>query len=121
MIYTNPIPMWRDTVMRQIKGQYTDGRGGRCALGVLYIQRGCSRYKHDEVCRFGFKRGSLIVAMNDRKGLTFQEIAQEVEADLDAWFVPEAVEQFREEARIAKEFETPQSETSIAVAVKEAS
>ena len=116
MKFTNPIPIWRSTAMRQITDTYTDRRGGRCAIGVLTIPK----YAHEMLCpeapfAYGID-GPQIVDLNDEKGMTFQEIADEVERNPEKYLVPEAIAQFQEEAAIAQEFESlPVTE---AVAVK---
>lgn len=117
MEYTNPIPIWLSTNMRQIRGQYTDGRGGRCAMGVLIVPKHTSE-TGDEVT-FGLSSRAGIVSMNDEKRMSFREIAEAVARKPDAYFTKAAVTQFRREAAIAQEFEQPASREAVTVAGKE--
>ncbi len=105
--YTNPIPIWLSTTMRQIKGQYSDGHGGRCAMGVLYVPKhtaeGASAASRSS---FGILGSSNILEMNDQKeGMSFRQIAEEVAAHPEVYFLPGAVAQFKREDALAKEFE----------------
>ena len=98
MEYTNPIPLWRATTMRQITKRYTDSRGGRCAMGVLSIPKYANDDALDDEGRnFGLATPLPIVGMNDEDHMTFVEIANEVESNLELYFVPAACIQFQED------------------------
>lgn len=120
MTFTNPIPIWLSTTVRQIRGRYSDRQGGRCALGILMIPKHCTEDGPMSLFldAFGLKDDGVISDMNDERGLSFSQIAQEVANDPDRYFWPEALVQFRREEAIAREFESMPE--SVPVVVKEA-